>query len=242
MKALLIKEIRSYLSSIIGYTAIIVFLLTSGFFVWIFSGNNNIIEMGESSLQSFFSQAPGILIFLFPAFTMRCFAEEKRTGTIELLSTKPITISQIILSKYLAACLLAVLTILPTLTYYVSVYYMGETTGNVDHPSTIGGYLSLILLSFSFVAIGIFASSLAKNQVIAFLLALFLNFLFYIGFSFIASLLGNPLDYFFLKMSIMDHFISLQRGVVDSRDLIYFLSLICFTLYLTKAVLSFKNE
>jgi ABC-2 type transport system permease protein len=241
MKALLIKEIRSYLSSIVGYSAIIVFLLTSGFFVWVYSGNNNIIEMGEASLKSFFYQAPGILIFLFPAFTMRCFAEEKRTGTFELLATKPVSIFQIILSKYFAASILAILTILPTLVYYISIYFMGETTGNIDHSSTIGSYLGLILLSISFVAIGLLASSLAKNQVIAFLLGLFFNFSFYVGFSFLASYVGSPLDFFLVKMSMMEHFISLQRGVVDSRDLLYFISIILFTLFLTKSILSLKK-
>ena len=106
MKALLIKEIRSYLSSIIGYAAIIVFLIATGFFVWVFPGKNNIIEMGEASLQPFFSQAPGILIFLLPAFTMRCFAEENKSGTIELLATKPISLTKIVLSKYLASCII----------------------------------------------------------------------------------------------------------------------------------------
>lgn len=144
MKALFLKEIRSYLGSIIGYTAMAVFLISSGFFVWIFPGSNNIIDMGESSLQTFFSQAPGILMFLFPAFTMRCFAEEKKTGTLEILMTQPISIFQIIFSKFLAASFLAVITILPTLIYYISVYQMGEIVGNIDHPTTVGGYLGLI--------------------------------------------------------------------------------------------------
>tara|TARA_B100001287_G_scaffold39130_1_gene28313 strand:- start:20947 stop:21687 length:741 start_codon:yes stop_codon:yes gene_type:complete len=241
MKALLIKEIRSYLSSIIGYTTIIVFLLSSGFLVWVFSGNNNIIEMGEASLQSFFYQAPGILIFLIPAFTMRCFAEEKRIGTFELLATKPISIFQIILSKFLAASFLAVLTILPTLVYYISIINMGETFGNIDHSSTLGSYLGLILLSVTFVSIGLLASSLAKNQVIAFLLGLFFNFSLYIGFSFLASLAGSPIDYLLFKMSMLEHFIALQRGIVDSRDIIYFTSVIFFTLYLTKSILEIRK-
>ena len=152
MKALLFKEIRSYLSSIIGYTAMGVFLLSSGFFVWVYPGSNNIIDMGESNLQPFFSQAPGILMFLFPAFTMRCFAEEKKSGTLEILITQPVSIFQIILSKFFAASFLAIITILPTLIYYISVSQMGEITGNIDHPTTIGGYLGLILLSISYVA------------------------------------------------------------------------------------------
>ena len=238
MKALILKEIRSYLSSIIGYAAIVVFLISSGFFVWILPGNNNIIDMGESSLQTFFSQAPGILMFLFPAFTMRCFAEEKKTGTLELLITQPISIFKIILSKYLAASFLAVLTILPTLIYYISVHRMGEIIGNIDHPSTIGGYLGLLLLSITYVAIGILASSLSKNQVIGFLIGLFFNFIIYVGFSYLAVFVGDPLDYYLMNLSMLDHFNALQRGIIDSRDIVYFLSVIFLTLYLTKIVLN----
>jgi len=240
MKALILKEIRSYLSSIIGYAAIIVFLISSGFFVWILPGNNNIIDMGESSLQTFFFQAPGILMFLFPAFTMRCFAEENKTGTLELLVTQPISIFKIILSKYLAASFLAVLTILPTLIYYISVHQMGEIVGNIDHPSTIGGYLGLLLLSITYVAIGILASSLSKNQVIGFLLGLFFNFIIYVGFSYLAVFVGDPLDYYLMNLSMLDHFNALQRGIIDSRDIAYFLSVIFLTLYLTKIVLKKK--
>ena len=241
MKALVIKEIRSYLSSIIGYAAIAVFLITTGFLVWIISGTNNIIEMGEASLQSFFYHAPTVLIFLFPAFTMRCFADEKKIGTFELLATKPISLSKIILAKFFASSLLAILTIIPTLIYYLSIYYMGETTGNIDHPSTIGSYLGLILLSICFVSIGLLASSLAKNQVIAFILGLFLNFLFYVGFSYLATMSGSPVDYYLVKMSMMEHFIALQRGVVDTRDVLYFISVICFSLYLTKVIIAVKK-
>ncbi len=240
MKALLFKEIRSYLSSIIGYTAMGVFLLSSGFFVWVYPGSNNIIDMGESNLQPFFSQAPGILMFLFPAFTMRCFAEEKKSGTLEILITQPVSIFQIILSKFFAASFLAIITILPTLIYYISVSQMGEITGNIDHPTTIGGYLGLILLSISYVAIGVLASSLSKNQVIAFLLALFFNFFIYLGISYLAVFLGNPLDYYIIKLSMLDHFNSLHRGIIDSRDIIYFITVIFLALYITKSVLKPK--
>jgi ABC-2 type transport system permease protein len=171
---------------------------------------------------------------------MRCFAEETKTGTLELLITQPISIFKIILSKYLAASFLAVLTILPTLIYYISVYQMGEITGNIDHPSTIGGYLGLLLLSITYVAIGILASSLSKNQVIGFLLGLFFNFIIYVGFSYLAVFVGDPLDYYLMNLSMLDHFTALQRGIIDSRDIAYFLSVIFFTLYLTKIVLKKK--
>ena len=241
MKALLIKEIRSYLSSVIGYASILVFLITTGLFIWVFPGNNNILEMGDATLQSFFSQAPGILMFLIPAITMRYFAEEKRAGTIELLTTKPISDLQIVLSKYLAGCFLTFITLLPTLVYYVSICYMGEVTGNIDHPSTIGSYLGLLLLSMTFVAIGTMSSSIANNQVIAFIIGLFFNFLFYAGFTIIASIIRPPLDYVFLKISMLEHFIAIKRGIIDSRDIIYFFSVIILTLYITKVVFSHKK-
>jgi ABC-2 type transport system permease protein len=168
---------------------------------------------------------------------MRCFAEEKKTGTLEILMTQPISIFQIIFSKFLAASFLAIITILPTLIYYISVYQMGEIVGNIDHPTTVGGYLGLILLSITFVAIGVFASSLSKNQVIAFLLGLFFNFFIYLGISYIAVFVGNPLDYYLIKLSMLDHFNALHRGIIDSRDLIYFISLIFLALFLTKTVL-----
>ena len=167
-------------------------------------------------------------------------AEETKTGTLELLITQPISIFKIILSKYLSASFLAVLTILPTLIYYISVYQMGEITGNIDHPSTIGGYLGLLLQSITYVAIGILASSLSKNQVIGFLLGLFFNFIIYVGFSYLAVFVGDPLDYYLMNLSMLDHFTALQRGIIDSRDIAYFLSVIFFTLYITKIVLKKK--
>ena len=163
-------------------------------------------------------------------------------GTVKFESSKKFASSQvqIIISKFLAASFLAVLTILPTLIYYLSVSQMGEIPGNIDHPTTIGGYLGLILLSITFVAIGVFASSLSKNQVIAFLLALFFNFLLYLGISYMAVFVGNPLDYYLIKLSMVDHFNALQRGIIDSRDIIYFISIIFITLYLTITTLKPK--
>jgi ABC-2 type transport system permease protein len=240
MYPLFIKEIKSFLSSIIGYASIIVFLISTGVFLWVFPGNNNIIEMGNSSLVVFFNIAPSILMFLIPAFTMKLFAEENRAGTIEILMTKPISIFKIVVAKFLAGSFLIILTLAPTIVYYVSVYYMGNPTGNIDHASTIGSYLGLILLGMTFVSIGTFASSLSSNQVIAFLIGLFLCFIFYLGFTFIASIFGNPLDYYMLKLSMIEHFTSIKRGVIDSRDLVYFLSIILFFLVSTKTVIQHK--
>ena len=241
MYPLFIKEIKSFLSSIIGYASIVVFLIATGIFLWVFPGNNNVIEMGDASLVVFFNIAPSILMFLIPAFTMKLFAEENRAGTIEILMTKPISVFKIVLAKFLAGSFLILITLIPTLVYYISVYYLGNPVGNIDHASTTGSYLGLVLLGMTFVSIGIFSSSLSSNQVIAFLIALFLCFIFYLGFTFVASIFGNPLDYYLLKLSMIEHFTAIKRGVIDSRDLLYFFSVILFFLISTKTVIKYKS-
>ena len=241
MYPLFIKEIKSFLSSIIGYASIVVFLIATGVFLWVFPGNNNVIEMGDASLVVFFNIAPSILMFLIPAFTMKLFAEENRAGTIEILMTKPISVFKIVLAKFLAGSFLILITLIPTLVYYISVYYLGNPVGNIDHASTTGSYLGLVLLGMTFVSIGIFSSSLSSNQVIAFLIALFLCFIFYLGFTFVASIFGNPLDYYLLKLSMIEHFTAIKRGVIDSRDLLYFFSVILFFLISTKTVIQYKS-
>ncbi len=241
MYPLFIKEIKSFLSSIIGYASIVVFLIATGIFLWVFPGNNNVIEMGDASLVVFFNIAPSILMFLIPAFTMKLFAEENRAGTIEILMTKPISVFKIVLAKFLAGSFLILITLIPTLVYYISVYYLGNPVGNIDHASTTGSYLGLVLLGMTFVSIGIFSSSLSSNQVIAFLIALFLCFIFYLGFTFVASIFGNPLDYYLLKLSMIEHFTAIKRGVIDSRDLLYFFSVILFFLISTKTVIQYKS-
>jgi len=241
MYPLFIKEIKSFLSSIIGYASIVVFLIATGIFLWVFPGNNNVIEMGDASLVVFFNIAPSILMFLIPAFTMKFFAEENRAGTIEILMTKPISVFKIVLAKFLAGSFLILITLIPTLVYYISVYYLGNPVGNIDHASTTGSYLGLVLLGMTFVSIGIFSSSLSSNQVIAFLIALFLCFIFYLGFTFVASIFGNPLDYYLLKLSMIEHFTAIKRGVIDSRDLLYFFSVILFFLISTKTVIQYKS-
>ena len=201
MISLFKKELNSFLSSAIGYVSIIVFLLATGTFMWVFNGSNNIFDMGQSSMSSFFINAPNVFLFLIPAITMRLFSEENRTGTIELLLTKPISDLQIILSKFLAGLFLVILALLPTLFYYYSINQMGEPIGNIDHAATWGGYIGLLLLGGVFVSIGLFSSSLFKNQVIAFMVSLILCYIFYIGFDAISLKLDAPLDLLFQKMS-----------------------------------------
>jgi len=235
------KEIRSFLSSLIAYVVIIVFLLTVGLFTWVFA-DGNILAQGYASLDTLFFMAPWIFIFLISAITMRSFSEEINQGTFEILSTKPITDLQIILGKFLAAVCLVAFSILPTLLYFYSVYYLGLPKGNIDMGATWGSYIGLILLGGCYASIGIFSSAATSNQIVAFVLGMFLCFFFYVGFQQISnlSLFGNW-DSFIQNLGIQYHYDSISRGVVDSRDLVYFGSLISLFLGLTYIVLDSRK-
>lgn len=242
MLALLQKEIKAFLSSLIGYIVIVVFLLLIGLIMWVFPTDMNVLNQGYASLETLFNIAPWVFMFLIPAITMRSFSEEKRTGTIELLLTKPLSDLQIILAKYFAGLILVLFSILPTLFYFASIYYLGSPVGNVDVGGTWGSYIGLLLLGGGFVSIGVFSSSLATNQVVAFIVAVFLCFICYIGFDALASLdaLG-AIDYLIIKLGINEHYISISRGVLDTRDLLYFVSLSAFFVILTKLVLESRK-
>lgn len=242
MFSLLKKEIQSFLGSLIGYIVIIVFLTIIGLIMWVFPSDYNILNNEYATLGPLFSLAPWVFMFLIPAVTMRLFADENRTGTIELLLTKPLTDLQIIGAKYLAGFVLVLFSLLPTLVYYITVYQLGSTAGNLDQGGTWGSYFGLLFLASGFVSIGLFASSLSDNQVISFIIAVFLSFFFYIGFDFISSLelLGGA-DLLIQKLGISEHYGSMSRGVIDSRDALYFLSLIAFFFMLTKLKLSARN-
>lgn len=242
MFSLLKKEIKAFLGSLIGYIVIVVFVTIMSLIMWVFPGDLNILDNEYASLNPLFTMAPWIFMFLIPAVTMRLFADENRSGTIELLLTKPLTDLQIILSKYLAGFLLVVFALLPTLIYYGSVYYLGTPVGNLDQGGTWGSYLGLLFLASAFVAIGLFASSLSDNQVIAFILAVFMSFFCFIGFDFISSLeLFGSVDLLLMKLGINEHYSSMSRGVIDSRDAIYFLSLITFFILLCRLKLNARK-
>ena len=235
------KEIRSFLSSLIAYVVIIVFLLIVGLFTWVFA-DGNILAQGYASLDTLFFMAPWIFIFLISAITMRSFSEEINQGTFEILSTKPITDFQIILGKYLAAVCLVAFSVLPTLLYFYSVYQLGLPKGNIDMGATWGSYIGLILLGGCYASIGIFSSAATSNQIVAFVLGMFLCFFFYVGFQQISNLsLFGGWDSFIQNLGIQYHYDSISRGVVDSRDLIYFGSLISFFLGLTYIVLDSRK-
>ena len=246
MFTLLKKEIRSFLSSLIGYIAIGVFLLLLGLFMWVLdsssSNNSNVLESGFANIDPLFIIAPWVFLFLIPAITMRSFADEKKAGTIELLLTRPLTDLQIILAKYLAGFVLVLFSLLPTLIYYYSVYRLGSPVGNIDTGGMWGSYIGLLFLGAAFVSIGIFASAITDNQVVSFILACFLCFFIYTGFDFISSFsLFGKVDNIILAMGINSHYVSMSRGVVDTRDVIYFISLIAVFILGTRTVLESRK-
>lgn len=230
MLALIKKEINSFFSSPIGYLVIGLFLIVNGLFLWVFKGSFNIFDNGFADLAPFFELAPWIFLFLIPAITMRSFSEEKKMGTLELLLTKPITFPKIILGKFLGAFFLIVIALLPTLLYLFTISDLGNPSGNWDVGSTIGSYMGLLFLALSYTAIGVFASSLTNNQIVAFLLSVFLCFFFYYGFEGLAELFPS-VD--FSSLGLQSHFNSIARGVIDTRDLIYFISVAILFLVLT---------
>lgn len=242
MWALIRKEINSFLSSVIGYVAIVVFLLLTGLFMWGFEGTLNVLDQGYATLDTLFYVAPWVFMFLVPAVTMRSFSEEKRTGTIELLFTRPLTDLQIILAKYLGAVFLVLLSLLPTLVYFYYVYVLGNPQGNIDVGGTAGSYLGLFFLAAGFTSMGVFASAVSENQVVAFIIALFLCFFCYNGLEQIASFeLFGDFDRFVQRLSIAEHYDSMSRGVIDTRDVMYFISLSGIFIVFTKTVLQSRK-
>lgn len=240
MKALYFKEIRSFLSSIIGYIFILIFLITSGLFHWVISYNTNLLEGSESDLIPFFNLSPLIFLILIPAITMRSIAEERRTGTIELLFTRPISDLQILLAKYFAGVTLVVITLIPTLIFYISMHYLGNPVGIIDDGATFTSYIGLILLGSTFVAIGIFASSITSSQIVAFILAMFLCWIFYDGLTLLGSFsLMGGFDSIIKYCGISVHYDSIKRGVIDTSDIVYFLGVI--TIFMASALTVIKS-
>jgi len=238
MKALYFKEIRSFLSSIIGYIFILIYLISSGLFHWIISYNTNLLEGTEADLIPFFNLSPVIFLVLIPAITMRSIAEERRTGTIELLFTKPISDFKILFAKYLAGVTLLIIAIIPTIIYYFSMHYLGNPVGIIDDGATFTSYLGLILLGASFVAIGIFASTITSSQIVAFILGMFLCWIFFDGFSLLGSFnLMGSFDSVIQYIGMTTHFDSIKRGVIDTSDLIYFISLTSLFLFAALTVI-----
>jgi ABC-2 type transport system permease protein len=238
MNSLFKKELNTFFGSFTGYLVISIFLLTTSLFLWVIPGNFNIIDGQRATLKGFFELAPWLYLFLIPAITMRMFAEEKRMGTLEMLITRPITTSSIVIAKYLAALCLVTITLLPTLLYFYSVYQLGNPAGNIDTGATWGSFLGLLFLASVYISIGLLASILTSNQVVSFLISITLSYIVFLGFDFIATS-GSTIGFqnFFFKLGIHQHYQSISRGVIDSRDLFYFIAATLFFLYATRLCL-----
>lgn len=241
MIEIFIKELNSFLNSLIAYIVISVFLTGIGLLMWVFP-ETSILEYGYADMETLFSLGPYVFMFLIPAITMRMFAEEKKAGTMELLLTKPLTDWQIILGKYFSGFALVLFSLLPTLIYYWSVYQLGSPVGNIDTAGVMGSYIGLFLLGGVFTAIGIFASAITANQIVSFIVAVFFCFIIYTGLGSIASINDwGAFSSFIEQLGILYHYDALSKGLVDTRDVIYFLSMIALMLLATKLILSSRK-
>ncbi len=234
------KEIIAFFNSLIAYIVIIIFLTGIGLYMWVFPPN--VFEIKTADMSLLFDVAPYVFMFLIPAITMRSFAEEKKTGTLELLLTRPITEWNLLLGKYLACFLLVFLSVVPTLVYYFSISSLGNPPGNLDTPGIMGSYIGLILLGGVYTSIGLFSSSITENQIVAFIVALFISLLLYVGFGYLGAIFEESSNAFFIqRLGLAYHYESLSRGVVDSRNVVYMLSAIAFMLTSTKLVLASRK-
>jgi len=238
MRSIFIKEINSFFSSIVGYVAVLTFLAACGLFLWIMP-DTSILNYGYATLDKFFDLAPWLLLLLIPALTMRSFADEFRGGTIEWLSTKPLTDLDIILGKYLATLALVIFALIPTLLYVYTVDNL-SMQNNLDMGGIAGSYIGLFFLAATFSAVGVFCSSLTSNQIVGFLVSLFVCFILYSGFESLSKLpaFDEGIDYYLSMIGMSFHYDSISRGVLDSRDIIYFLSIIILFIALTRLSLN----
>ncbi|MEX2593912.1 MAG: gliding motility-associated ABC transporter permease subunit GldF [Anditalea sp.] len=236
MWSLFLKEIDTFFNHLTGYLLLTAFLIALGLVVWVFP-ETGVLEYGFADLEALFVYTPFVFVFLVPAITMRMIAEERKSGTWELLITSPLKISHIILAKYFAALALIVLSLLPTLIYYYSIVQLGDPIGNIDSAGFFGSFIGLVFIGAVFAAFGIFSSALTDNQITAFVIGVFIGFLFYFGLSAMATLQSNKAAYFLEELSLSYHYESLGRGVIDSSNLIYFLSLIGSLLVLTGIII-----
>ena len=235
------KEVSAFFNSLIGYVVMAVFLTGIGLFFWVFEGS--VLETGVANMDILFDLAPYMLLFLVPAITMRAFSEEVKSGTIEFLLTKPITAGQLILGKYGASVFLVFFAILPTLIYYLCMSFIAKPAWSLDTGAIIGAYIGLLALGAIFAAVGLFTSSLTDNQIVAFILGVFICFVGYLGFDLIAGLkLFNAVNGVILKIGVIEHYRSISRGVIDTRDILYFFSVVTILLILTYLSLNARKQ
>ena len=243
MITLLRKEINQFFGTLIGLLTIVIFLLVNTLIMWVFSGDFNVLDYGYANMYTFFTLAPVLFLIFIPAVCMRFFSEEYSAGTIEILLTKPISLWRVVFAKYLAANVLVLAAIFPTLIYCATIYVLGETVGNLDIGGIMGSYLGLFMLSSSFIAIGIFTSSISTNQVVAFLTAIVCNVLIYYGFDILSNVsFLQSWDLIISNLGISTHYAVMSNGVIDSRDLLYFISLCFIFLMLSKTIIQFKRQ
>lgn len=238
MKALIYKEINSFFGSLMGYLVVGVFLMLNGLFLWILNGPYNILQSGYNDLTPFFKLSPWVLLLLVPAVTMKSFAEERKQGTLELLLTKPMSVAQIVGGKFLGSFLLIFLALVPTLVYVLVLQPYGTPVNNIDLGSVLGSYLGLLFLVASYTAIGVFASLLSENQMVAFIVAVIICYFMFIGLEQLTEMLGASFSRG-QQLGMNYHFLSMSRGVIDSRDLIYFCSIAL--LFLASTVFQLKK-
>lgn len=235
------KEFNGFLNSFVAYIAISVFLIGIGLLMWVFP-DTSVLSYGYADLETLFTFAPYVFMFLVPAITMRMFADERKSGTLELLLTNPLTDLEIILGKYFAGFILVIFSLIPTLLYYFSVYQLGSPPGNIDTAGVIGSYIGLILLGGVFISIGVFASSLTDNQIVSFIFALFFCFIFYYGFQAISGInIWGKYSGTLEEMGILYHYNYMSKGLIDLKNVIYFLSVISIMIMLTKLKLSSRK-
>jgi ABC-2 type transport system permease protein len=238
MLAILTKEISGFFSSLTGYIVIIVFLLINSLFMWVFPGEWNILDSGYAGLETLFFLSPWIFLFLVPAVTMRMIAEEKRLGTLELIYSKPVSEREIVYGKYFASVVLVLLALIPGVIYYVSVYMLGEIPGNIDKGGTFGAFTGLFFLAAVYASAGLFASSLTDNQVVSFIIAVLISFFLFMGFDSFAYLPGlKKIDEYIIGLGINEHYKSISRGVIDIRDILYFIAVVIVFNEATRLVL-----
>ena len=235
------KELNEFLDSLIAYMVIGVFLMCTGLLIWVFP-DTSVLEYGYGSMETFFSLTPYVFIFLIPAITMKSFAEEQRHGTLEIIYTLPIKDIEIVVGKYFASLSLVFFSLLPTLIYFFSLWQLTSPQGNIDVAGMIGSYVGLIFLGGVFCAIGVFASALTENQIVSFVLGAFLCFFSYEGIHSLALINDWSVTSLIIKnLSVLSHYQSVSRGVIDIKDLVYFLSVIILLLYITRLIINTKK-
>lgn len=234
------KELQQFFNSLIGYIVIGVFLLLTSLILWIYPGSN-VLDYGYAEMNSFFDLSPYVFFFLIPAVTMRLFADESRSGTLELLLTRPVSVLDVILGKFFGSWLIVIIALIPTLVYYISIYFLGNPVGNIDTASVIGSYFGLVLLAAVLISIGLFTSSLSDNQIVAFVLAAVISYFLFDGLGQISSLFLGAMQYFINYFSLSFHYSSLGKGVIDTRNVIFLCSVTALFLFFTQLVINKKR-